>query len=112
MLFNTPPDPSRAAYESEILNAFKTQMALATSRDIFKLSPKIDQFVLPKLSGRNILEVAKTIELQSPASIDNIPRLRKLRTHAEIAAELSQILSPVSLSQVIAALSYEEDKGD
>lgn len=86
---------------------------MISSRDIFRRAAMIDAYLLPKLSGRGILFVAKTIELRAPAAIEVMPRLRALRAHASRAQELSQILAPAALVRVIDALrAAEKTAGD
>lgn len=104
MLFDTPADPTRAQYEDELVERFKEAVSVANSRDLLRKAQMIDAFLLPKLSGRGVLAVAKLMELRSPAAIEVMPRLRVFRGHAVRAYELSQILSPAALSRVIEAL--------
>lgn len=108
MLFDTPADPTRAQYEAELVERFQSVVSVASSRDIFRKAQMIDAYLLPKLSGRGMLVVAKLIELRAPAAIEVMPRLRSFRSHAVRAHELSQILSPAALSRVIDALKSAE----
>lgn len=104
MLFDTPPDPLRAQYEAELVERFNQVVSVASSRDLFRRAQMIDAYLLPKLSGRGVLAVAKQMELRAPAAIEVMPRLRVFRSHAVRAHELSQILSPAALTRVIEAL--------
>ncbi len=109
MLFDTPPDPSRAVYEAQLLERFIAMVAVASSRDLFRRAQRIDAILLPRLSGRGVLAVAKQMELRAPAALEVMPRLRALQKHAVRAHELSQILSPTALNRVIEALQVADE---
>lgn len=107
-LFDTPPNPDRDAYEVALVDRFRAAVEGASSKEIFRSAHRIDSYLLPKLSGRNLLAVAKIIEMKAPAALDTMPRLRAHRAHAARAAELAQILSPNALERVISALRQGE----
>jgi hypothetical protein len=108
MLFNTPADPSRDVFESDLVERFREAASVMQPKDISRHAAKIDNFLLPKLSGRNFLAVAKLIEMRQPSAIENMPRLSKQRKLGAQAAELAQILSPLALERVIEALRAAE----
>jgi hypothetical protein len=108
MLYNTPADPAREAFEVDMVERIVKLLDAKTSNEIFRHGAKIDAYFLPMLSGRNYLQVAKYIEARAPAAIAGMPRLRMALARAQQAAELSQILSPVSLTQVIKALRGDD----
>lgn len=105
MLFDTPPNPDRDHFEADLVERFRGALSTMRSQDIVRHAARIDERLLPSLSGRNLLAVAKLIELRAPAAIALMPRLSDHRRHAMKAAELAQILSPVALGRVIAALN-------
>jgi len=108
MLFDTPADPMRERFETDLVERFRALSEKMSNRQLFRHAPKIDGWLLPRLSGRNFLTVAKLVELRAPSAIENMPRLRAARAHAQRAAELSQILSPVALERVLEALRTAE----
>lgn len=108
MLFDTAAEPERAQYEADLVERFIQAISVVSSRELFRRAQMIDAFLLPRLSGRGVLVVAKHMELRAPAAIEVMPRLRMFRSHAVRAHELSQILSPAALSRVIEALRAAE----
>jgi hypothetical protein len=111
VIFGAAPDPVREPDERAAVTQFAKLLESATSTQIFKQGPYIDAMLVPRLSGRNLLHVAKLIEARAPAAIENMPRLRKLREHLRKSAELAKILSPAALNQMIQALSAEPKQG-
>jgi len=104
MLFGTPPDPSREVFETELVERFEVAVRSMTPRELNRHATKVDAWLLPRLSGKNLLYVAKIMESRAPAALELMPRLRARKSHAMRAAELAQILSPVALERVISAL--------
>lgn len=112
ILFGSAADPTRERSEVEYVERFSGLLTQATSSQIFKIGPYVDAMLIPRLSGRNRLAVAKLIEARAPAAIENMPNLRRDREHLRKSAELGQILSPASLAQMIAALAADlESRG-
>lgn len=110
VIFGSAPDPEREVAELQAVKRLNEALAAATSMQIFRLGPYVDAVLLPRLSGRNLLAVAKLFEVRAPASISNMPNLRKMRDHLRRSAELASILSPASLTQMIEALSLDDQK--
>lgn len=104
MLFDTPAESSREVYETELVERFRATVQVMTSAELFRAAPKINGNLLPRLSGRNFLAVAKLMELRAPAALANMSRLRDAQRHAQRVSELAQILSPKALDRVIEAL--------
>lgn len=108
ILFGSAADPTRERTEVESVERFRALVEQATSSQIFKVAPYVDAVLIPRLSGRNRLAVAKLIEVRAPAAIENMPHLRRQREHLRKSAELAQTLSPAALAQMIAALSADQ----
>ncbi|MEJ8837705.1 hypothetical protein [Ramlibacter sp. AN1133] len=107
VLFGSAADPTRERQEVELVQRFVDEVASATSLQIFKIAPYVDAMLVPHLSGRNRLAVAKLIETRSPAAIENMPNLRRQREHLRRSAEFAKILSPQALELMIAALQAD-----
>lgn len=108
VLYDTPPRMEREAEEVSVVKRLEAIFKKATSQQIFRNAPFIDAHLLPLLSGRNWLAVAKLIELSAPAAIENMPRLHRHRDHLRRSHELAQVLSSRSLSKMIEALRADK----
>ena len=72
VLFGTAADPEREPQEVGIVERMSRIFETATSSQIFRHAPFVDAVVFPRLSGRNLLAVAKLIERRySPGLVQN-----------------------------------------
>lgn len=108
VMLGTPPEPQRAAFESMVVGRVAALLMHATSRQIYRIAPWIDERVLSLLSGRNLLHLAKIIEMRAPAAIENMPLLRAHQGRLRHGSEVSQIFSSRSLDLMIEVLSDDE----
>jgi hypothetical protein len=107
VLYDTPAEIERESQEVAIVKRLESMLETATSSQIFRHGPFIDAHLLPHLSGRNLLAVARLMELRAPAAIENMPRLREKRERLKRGWDLAQVLSPRALANMIAALELE-----
>lgn len=107
VIFGTAADPTREVAEAEAVERFRAEIENATSTQLMKAGPYIDAVLIPRLSGRNRLAVAKLIEARAPAAIQNMPNLKRQREHLRMSAEIAQIVAPAALRQMIEALRAE-----
>lgn len=110
VMFDTAPDPEREPHELAAVNRIFSLFETATSQQIFKHAPMVDRDLIPCLSGRNLLAVAKLIEARSPAAIDNMPHLSKRQKELLVVSELAQIFAPAALAQMAEVLGHEPNK--
>jgi hypothetical protein len=110
VIFGSAPDPTREPFELKAVLQLHKHFEGATSTQIFRLAPYVDAVLVPRLSGRNLLSVAKLLEVRAPASIETMPNLRKHREHLRKTMELGQILSPAALGRMIEALRLDDQK--
>lgn len=105
VLFGTPADPDRDAAEVEIVNRIEKWINTASKKRIWTVALFIDDTLIPLLSGKNLLHVARLIEDRADAVITQMRRLRSYREHLEKAAEMAEILSEKNMNRLTAALS-------
>lgn len=110
VIFGSAPDPTREPFELSAVLQLHKHFERATSTQIFRLAPYVDAVLVPRLSGRNLLSVAKLLEVRAPASIETMPNLRRHREHLRKTMELGQILSPAALGRMIDALRLDDQK--
>lgn len=104
VLLDTPADPDREVQEVEVVSKFETWIHKVDRRKIWAMALYIDETIVPVLSGKNLLHVAKLIEQRAATVIDSMPNLRRHKEHLQRAAELGEILSPMSLGRLVAAV--------
>lgn len=104
VLLDTPADPDREVQELEVVGKFEGWINKVDRRKIWAMALYIDEMIVPVLSGKNLLHVAKLIEQRAATVIDSMPNLRRHKEHLQRAAELGEILSPLALSRLVAAV--------
>lgn len=104
ILFDTPADPDREVQELEVVAKFEAWIHKADRRRIWAMALYIDEMIVPILSGKNLLHAAKLLEQRAPTVIDSMPNLRRHKDHLQRAAELGEILSPIALGRLMAAV--------
>lgn len=104
VLFDTPADPDREAQEMAVVEKFDAWIQKADRKRIWAMALYIDEMIVPILSGKNLLHVARLLEQRAPTVIDSMPNLRKHKDHLQRSAELGEILSPRALDRLIAAV--------
>lgn len=104
VLFDTPADPDREVEEQGVVSKFDAWIQKADRKKIWAMALYIDEMIVPILSGKNLLHVARLLEQRAPTMIDSMPNLRKHKDHLQRAAELGEILSPRALDRLIAAV--------
>lgn len=109
ILFDTPANPDREAQEVEIVSKFEKWIMASDRKQIWAMSIYIDQSIIPLLSGKNLLHVAKLLEDRAPTVIANMTNLRKHQAHLQRTAELAEILSPKSMERLIKAIKASKD---
>ncbi len=112
ILYDTPADPDRDADEVMIVERLTNWVTSSgrTRKQIWVMSLYIDEQLIPLLSGKNLLQIAKLFEDRAPAMITQMRNLRAHKEHLERAAEMAEILSPDSLDRLLSAVrkSVEE----
>jgi hypothetical protein len=68
---------------------------------------EIDRRLVSKLSGPNMLEVARMIEARCPDVIENMPTLKRNLELLKPAHVLAQVFMPASMAMLIRALEEE-----
>lgn len=104
ILFDTPANPDRESQEIQVVAKFEAWIRRAERKRIWAMALYIDETVVPLLSGKNLLHVAKLLEDRAPTVIDSMTNLKKHKDHLQRSAELAEILSPRSLDKLIAAM--------
>lgn len=108
ILFDTPANPAREAQEIEVVRKFEVWIRKTDRKRIWSMALLIDEQVVPLLSGKNLLHVAKLLEDRAPTVIESMTNLRRHKEHLQRAAELAEILSPSALDKLISALAAEK----
>lgn len=106
--YGTPASPEREPEEVAIVERLRSLLSTSGSKEIFGVAPLIDAMVMPVLSGRNALAVAKMIEVRAPMAIPSMPRLHAMQSELSRVAELDGILR--GLPRMIEALKAESKK--
>jgi hypothetical protein len=104
VLFDTPADPDREVQEQAVVEKFDAWIQKADRKKIWAMALYTDEMIVPILSGKNLLHVARLLEQRAPTVIESMPNLKKHKDHLLRAAELGEILSPRALDRLIAAV--------
>lgn len=110
VLFNTPANPDREVEEIALVERFKAWIFEANRKSIWAMALYIDATLIPVLSGKNLLHVAQLLEDRAPTVIDNMPRLRQVKSHLQHTAELADVLSPMALDRLIEAIKASREE--
>lgn len=112
ILFATPADPDRDGDEQKVVARFEGWIKKANSKRVWAMALMIDETIIPLLSGKNLLYVARLIEDRAPGTIVQMRNLRHYKEHLERSAEMAEILSPAALDRLIAAVGVgKNEKG-
>lgn len=103
ILYGTPADPDRDAQEVKIVQRMEQWIMTASKKKLWMAALYIDDEIVPLLSGKNLLQLARLIESRAEVVISQMRRLRTHREHLEVAAEMAEILSPKNMERLIAA---------
>lgn len=88
----------------QVVSKFEGWIHRADRKRIWAMALYIDETIVPLLSGKNLLHVARLLEQRAPTVIDSMTNLKKHKDHLQRSAELAEILSPKSLERLIGAL--------
>lgn len=112
VLFDTLPNPIRDGPEVEIVQRFEGWMRGADRRSIWRLALLVDEQMVPLLSGKNLLHVARLLEERAPTAIESMTHLNRYKSHLKRSAQLAEILSTRSLDRLTAALEEAAKEPD
>jgi hypothetical protein len=101
VLFDTPADQSREALEQKVVERTLQLLNRATPRQIVRVAAFIDYHLLPSLSGRNFLAVAKLLEVRAPAALEVMPKMRQKREVLKRAERLAGVLQADNIQRLI-----------
>lgn len=101
VLFDTPADQSREAMEQQVVERVTLLLNKATPGRIARHAAFIDFHLLPTLSGRNFLAVARLLEVLSPAALEMMPKMRQKREVLKRAERLAGVLQADNIQRLI-----------
>lgn len=109
VLFGTAPEPEHARLEALLLQRLENLLERATSKQILMHGPSIDSSFVKRLSGHNLLHVARIIESRAPAAIENMVFLQEKKRDLQKGSEMAKIFAPAALDLMIEALQMGID---
>lgn len=110
ILFNTPPPLGRAGIEARAVERFVVWFASKDSMSDVRVAAylkKVDSRLLPKLSGRAILQILQAVEHRRPRLL---PALALSSVWQQLLAQArvySDLLKPSTLARLATALEAE-----
>lgn len=112
VLFDTPADPDRDAAEVKVVQRMEQWLNKASKREIWTMALYFDETIIPVLSGKNFLHMARLIEDRTPPVILQMRNLRLQKEHLERSSDLAEILSAAQLERLINAMNHASSASD
>ncbi|MFJ3463510.1 hypothetical protein [Achromobacter spanius] len=110
ILFDTPPPLGRAGIEARAVEKFVSWFSSKDSMSDVRLAAylkKVDSRLLPKLSGRAVLQILQTVERRRPRLLPAIALSGSWKQSLSQARVYSDLLKPSTLSRLATALERE-----
>ncbi|ADP20166.1 MULTISPECIES: hypothetical protein [Achromobacter] len=110
ILFGTPPPLGRAGIEARAVEKFASWFASQDAMSDVRLAAylkKVDSRLLPKLSGRAILQILQTVERRRPRLLPAIALSGAWKQSLSQARVYSDLLKPSTLARLATALETE-----
>lgn len=102
--------PARDEMETRVVRRFKDWLDKADRAEMHAKCSFIDMWLVPALSNRAALEVARLVEARFPEVIENMPLLSRMRDHLQRGHQLAQVFQGPNLAALVAALRDEGDR--
>jgi hypothetical protein len=115
ILFDTPPPLGRAGIEARAVERFAQWFCASDAVSDVRLAAalkRVNGRVLPKLSGRGILQILRLVEERRPRLLPAIALAVAWQQRLDQARLYSDLLRPSALARLATALELEKSTHD